>query len=278
MLSHATAREWLIPYADGMLSTDERQRVDGHVAGCPACAAEVGSLRQLNLLLVSLPPAPPMAFAPFWLKLQAALPKGRAVVPFSAPRYRKLGFALAAAAMAVLAAAGSAVAAPAALPDNPLYAFKQAEESVQLAFTSAPDRLGLEIRFAQERLSEARAMAAVGKPTLAVKSLRSFRLTMQPVAAGLGNAVDLRAAAETRRMLEVDLAAVQQANATQGDDDADLKQLVLAILNELETDAPSPAVGLTPAAITSPATTAPAPTPAATPRSTPRPQPSPSDE
>ena len=27
MLSHATARDWLIPYADGMLAADERRRI-----------------------------------------------------------------------------------------------------------------------------------------------------------------------------------------------------------------------------------------------------------
>src|SRR5216683_192896 len=39
MLSHATARDWLIPYADGMLAADERRRIDGHITGCAAFAA-----------------------------------------------------------------------------------------------------------------------------------------------------------------------------------------------------------------------------------------------
>ncbi|HXM52694.1 MAG TPA: zf-HC2 domain-containing protein, partial [Candidatus Binatus sp.] len=77
MLSHATARDWLIPYADGMLAADERRRIDGHIAGCVACAAELREVRELNLLLVTLPPAPPVAVAPFWLKLQAVLPQRR---------------------------------------------------------------------------------------------------------------------------------------------------------------------------------------------------------
>jgi anti-sigma factor RsiW len=59
MLSHATARDWLIPYADGMLAADERRRIDGHIAGCAACAAELREVRELNLLLVRPPPPPP---------------------------------------------------------------------------------------------------------------------------------------------------------------------------------------------------------------------------
>ena len=79
MLSHATARDWLIPYADGMLAADERRRIDGHITGCAACAAELREVRELNLLLVTLPPAPPVAVATFWLKLQAVLPQLRNV-------------------------------------------------------------------------------------------------------------------------------------------------------------------------------------------------------
>src|SRR6202047_73737 len=71
MLSHATTRDWLIPYADGMLAADERRRIDGHITGCAACAAELREVRELNLLLVTLPPAPPPAVAPLWLTLQA---------------------------------------------------------------------------------------------------------------------------------------------------------------------------------------------------------------
>src|SRR5207248_11403953 len=77
MLSHATARDWLIPYADGMLAADERRRIDGHITGCRACAAELREVRELNLLLVTLPPAPASSVAPFWLRLQAVLPQRR---------------------------------------------------------------------------------------------------------------------------------------------------------------------------------------------------------
>src|SRR5213078_2561816 len=70
MLSHATTRDWLIPYADGMLAADERRRIDGHITGCPTCARELREVRELNLLLVTLPPAPPVAFAPFWRRAE----------------------------------------------------------------------------------------------------------------------------------------------------------------------------------------------------------------
>ena len=62
MLSHTTTRDWLIPYADGMLAVDERRRIDGHIAGCAACAAELREVRELNLLLVTLPPDAPSAW------------------------------------------------------------------------------------------------------------------------------------------------------------------------------------------------------------------------
>src|SRR6202171_1271934 len=105
MLSHATARDWLIPYADGMLAADERRRIDGPIAGCVACAAELREVRELNLLLVTLPPAPPVAVAPFWLKLQAVLPQRRTLRIPTFAGYRRLGVAFAAAAGAVGAAA-----------------------------------------------------------------------------------------------------------------------------------------------------------------------------
>jgi len=141
MLSHATAQDWLIPYADGMLSNDERQRIDSHISGCPFCRQELSTVRELNLALVSLPPAPPVTFAPFWLKLQAALPAARA--PRREARftlYRRAGLAFAAAAFATLTAATFAFAAESSLPDSPVYPLKQVEESVRLALTPAPQR------------------------------------------------------------------------------------------------------------------------------------------
>ena len=275
MLSHATAQEWLIPYTDGMLSTDERRRIDTHLGGCAACGGEVDALRQLNLVLVSLPTAPPLAFAPFWMKLQAALPAPRRSA--AAPRYRRAGIAFAAAAFAVLAAAGSAFAAPSSLPDSGLYPVKLAEESLQLSLTPPSDRLKLEIRLGAERLREAGVMAVTGKPALAASSIRAFRLLIPSITSGLANE-DTQASYVQRSKLEVELIAVQEANATRGDDDAEVKQLVLTAWRELDDETgPSQLVESVPpvTAATAPAAQA---IPASTPSPTERPEPKPSDD
>jgi Domain of unknown function (DUF5667)/Putative zinc-finger len=273
MLSHATAREWLIPYADGMLSTDEHHRIEGHVGGCPDCRTEVDALRQLNLVLVSLPPAPPLAFAPFWLKLQAALPAPKRARLTRFPRFGRAGIAFAAAAVAVLAAASGAFAAQSALPDNPLYPIKQAEETLRLSLAPGPQRLGVEIQIGSERLREAQAMAATGKPALAARSVRAFRLLIPSIGPGLERASDQRAAQSQARTLEIELTAVQEANATRGDDDAEVKQLVLTSLGDLEAE-----LHPVPPAVTTVATPTPQATSRPTPRPTDRPKPKPSDD
>ncbi len=233
MLSHTTTRDWLIPYADGMLAADERRRIDTHIAGCAACAAELREVRDLNLLLVTLPAAPPVVFSTFWSNLQAVLPQRRALRIPSFPIYRRLGLALAAATVAVLAAAGSALAAPSANPDNPLYAIKQLEESIGLTFTPSNDRLTLQLQLAHERLREARVMATNHKPLLAENSLRAFRVTINDAAASLKNPADPRAAKAAVQTLRVELAAVEQANAVDGDDNSEVKRLVVAGTDEL---------------------------------------------
>jgi hypothetical protein len=277
MLSHTTTRDWLIPYADGMLAADERRRIDGHIAGCAACAAELREVRELNLLLVTLPPAPPVAFAPFWSNLQAVLPQRRVLRIPRFPMYRRAGLALAAATVAVLAAAGSAFAAPSALPDNPLYPVKQVEEGIRMTFTPTHDRLPLQLQLASERLREARAMVTDHKPLLAETSLRAFRLTINEAAAALKNPTDPPAANAALTALRVELAAVEQANALRADDDADVKQLVAAASDELDRIDPSGAGSPQPTTVVvepSAAQPTPAPTSAPTSQPTPRPEPS----
>jgi hypothetical protein len=274
MLSHTTTRDWLIPYADGMLAADERRRIDSHIAGCAACAAELREVRELNLLLVTLPPAPPVAFAPFWQNLQAVLPQRRVLRLPSFPTNRRLGMALAAATVAMLAAAGAAFAAPSALPDNPLYAVKQLEEGLRLTFTPANDRLALQLQLASERLREAQAMATDHKPLLAENSLRAFRLTMNDAAASLENPADPQAAKAAVQALRGGLAAVEQANAARADDDAEVKQLVLAATDELDRIDQSEAGTTQPTSVVgeqaTPETT-PGPTPTPVARPTPKP-------
>ena len=272
MLSHATTRDWLIPYADGMLASDERRPIDGHLAGCAACAAELREVRELNLLLVTLPPAPPVAFAPFWLRLQATLPQRRTIKLPTFARYRKLGLAFAVAAIAALAAASAALAAPSALPDNPLYPVKQLEESLQVAVTPSSGQLPLKLYLAGERLREAQAMAYDHKPRLAATSLRAFGVIVNDASAALKHA-DPRAASEDLKRLRADLDAVERANVTRNDDDADIKQVVAADLDEIDRIEQPEAVTPDPTLIIGTQAT-PQPTPQPTPRPTPRPEPS----
>ena len=212
MLSHATTRDWLIPYADGMLAADERRRIDGHITGCPTCAHELREVRELNLLLVTLPPAPPVAFAPFWLNLQAVLPQRRVLrIPWI-QSYRRLGVAFAMAATAALAAGGSAFAA---------------------------------------ELNK-----GVGPRS-------------DDAAAELKNPANPKAAKEALHTLHVKLDAVERENASRGDDDEDIKQLVAAANDELDRIEEEDAIATPTLMIGEQAT--PRPTPQPTVRPTPRP-------
>src|SRR5947209_2372987 len=205
MLSHATARDWLIPYADGMLAADERRRIDGHIVGCRACAAELREVRELNLLLVTLPPAPATSVAPFWLKLQAVLPQRRTLHIPNFVGYRRAGLAFAVASVAVLATAATAFAAPSALPDNPLYPVKLIEEDVHLALTPANDRLTVQLQLAGERLREAQAMAADHKPRLTESSLRAYTIIVNNAAVSLKNPATRQASKDALHALRARL-------------------------------------------------------------------------
>ncbi|SRR6266550_3013763 len=268
MLSHATARDWLIPYADGMLAADERRRIDGHIVGCVACAAELREVRELNLLLVTLAPAPPTSVAPFWLKLQAVLPQRRTLRIPNFVGYRRLGLAFAMASVAVLAAAATAFAAPSALPDNPLYPVKLIEEDVHLALTPMNDRLTVQLQLAGERLREAQAMAANHKPRLAESSLRAYTIIVDDAAVSLKSPAIPPATKDALRALRAKLAAVERENANRDDDVTAIKQLVAAAVDaldriELQESATAPTLTVGEQAT-------PDPTPVATAKPTPR--------
>lgn len=272
MLSHATTRDWLIPYADGMLAADECRRIDAHIGGCASCAAELREVRELNLLLVTLPQAPPVAFAPFWLKLQATLPQRRTIQLPTFARYRRLGLAFAMAAIMILAAASAALAAPSALPDNPLYPVKQLEESLRLAVTPSSGRLPLQVQLANERLRESEAMAIGHRPRLAASSLRAFGVIVNDASAALKNPADPRAASEDLRRFRAGLDDVERANVSRNDDDADVKQLVSADLDEIDRIEH-------PEAVTTPVIgTQPTPQPTLQPTPPPTPRPAHSDD
>jgi hypothetical protein len=280
MLSHTTARDWLILYADGMLASDERRRLDGHITGCAACVAELREIRALNLLLVTLPPAPPVAVAPFWLKLQAVLPQRRSLRIGRLLASRRLTLAVAMAAAMVVAAAGTAFAAPNALPDSPLYPVKQLEESVRLAIAPAPARLDLQLELASQRLYEARLMAANHKPRLAAGSLRAFQVIVNDAAAGMNRQADPAASADQFKRLRTGLEAVERENATKDDDDSELRQLVVASVDQLDRiehpEAGTPSSTVIIGTLATPQPSA-APRPQPTPNSTPRPEPSDDD-
>ncbi len=271
MLSHATARDWLIPYADGMLAADERRRIDGHIAGCATCAAELREVRELNLLLVTLPPAPPTAVAPFWLKLQAELPQRRTLRIPSFSGYRRVGMAFAMASVAAVAAAATAFAAPSALPDNPLYQVKQIEESVRLAVTPADDRLSVQLQMAGERLREAQAMAANHKLRLAESSLRAFTIIVDDAAVSLKNPANPQVTKDALQALHAKLDAVERVNVNRDDDVPGIKRLVAAAGDQLDRIEQKAAV--TPPALVIGEQATPDPTPQATPKPTPRPTP-----
>jgi hypothetical protein len=276
MLSHATTRDWLIPYADGMLAADERRRIDGHITGCAACAAELREVRELNLLLVTLPPAPPLAVAPFWLKLQAQLPQRRTLRIPTFAAYRRLGVAFAAAAVVLVAVAGSAFAAPSALPDNPLYPVKQIEEQVRLALAPSNERLPLQLQLANERLREAQAMAANHKPRLAENSLRAFTLILDGAAVSLKNPANPQATKDALLALRANLDTVERVNANRNDDVAGIKQLVTAAGDELDRIEHQDSVTAPVVVVGEQAT--PEPTPKATPTPKPTPKPKPTDD
>jgi hypothetical protein len=276
MLSHATTRDWLIPYADGMLAADERRRIDGHITGCAACAAELREVRELNLLLVTLPPAPPLAVAPFWLKLQAQLPQRRTLRIPTFAAYRRLGVAVAAAAVTLVAVAGSAFAAPSALPDNPLYPVKQIEEQVRLALAPSNERLPVQLQLANERLREAQAMAANHKPRLAENSLRAFTLILDGAAVSLKNPANPQATKDALLALRANLDTVERVNANRNDDVAGIKQLVTAAGDELDRIEHQDSVTAPVVVVGEQAT--PEPTPKATPTPKPTPKPKPTDD
>jgi Domain of unknown function (DUF5667)/Putative zinc-finger len=269
MLSHATARDWLIPYADGMLAADERRRIDGHIAGCAACAAELREVRELNLLLVTLAPAPPTSVAPFWLKLQAVLPQRRTLRIRNLFEYRRVGLALAVASIAVLAAGATAFAAPAALPDSPLYPVKLLEEDVHLALTPASDRINVQLQLAGERLREAQTMAANHKPRLAESSLRAYTIIVNDAAVSLKSPATPQATKDALHALRAKLDAVERVNVNRDDDLAGIKQLVATAVDALDRIEQQESV--TAPALTIGEQATPDPTPRATPKATPRP-------
>lgn len=57
MTEHAPDLTELSAYLDGELDADARQRVAGHLASCPRCAASLGELQALAADFAALPEA-----------------------------------------------------------------------------------------------------------------------------------------------------------------------------------------------------------------------------
>ena len=216
--------------------------------------------------------APPVAVAPFWLKLQAQLPLRRTLRIPTFAAYRRLGVAFAAAAVALVAAAVSAFAAPSALPDNPLYPVKHIEEQVRLALTPANERLTVKLQLASERLREAQAMTANHKPRLAENSLRAFTVIVDDAAVSLKNPANPQATKDSLHALHLKLDEVERINASRDDDIAGVKQLVAAAGDELDRIMQVETVTTAPGLVIGEQAT-PDPTPQVTSRPTPSPKP-----
>jgi hypothetical protein len=172
----------------------------------------------------------------------------------------------------VVAAAGSAFAAPSALPDNPLYPIKQLEEDVRLALTPANQRLTVQLQLAGERLREAEAMAAGHKPRLAESSLRAFTIIVNDAAVSLKNPANPVATKDALHDLHVKLDAVERINANRNDDVAGVKQLVAAAGDELDRIEQLESATTQPAVVVGEQAT-PEPTPQVTSKPTVRPTP-----
>ena len=177
MANHAASLE-LNAFVEGALPAKERRLMAKHLKSCVSCRNEVQGLRRLEALIDSLPPTPPSAFTPFWLRLRARLPQPRAEkTPVLRPR---LVFALAAAAVTALTLSSAAFAAESALPDSPLYGLKQATEQVELSLArTSQERADVELRLATVRLQEASAMAGVHRGDLAAEAIDRFNALLE---------------------------------------------------------------------------------------------------
>ncbi len=274
-MSHATVRERLMELADGTLPAEERRKVEAHLLACGWCATDLADFRRLNEVLGILPVAPPVAFAPFWLKLKARLPAtaGPGAPWFS--RRPRLALAFAVAALAALAASATAFASESALPNSPLYPLKHAQEELRLALTPDPQaRLEVQVQLAGERLREAQVMAATSNEKLALASLEDFQALVRHA--------DGRLSEDRLDAMRLELSAVEQAAEQRGGHDRLLKASIGRAVALLTKDARAageddlkPAVTPTPEPEATPtASVTPTPEPEPTPTATPQPRPS----
>jgi len=113
----AGVSELLAAFADGGLEGRERERVEAHVAGCPACAEEVRVLREV-LVETRRAAAPSTKDEAFWIDLTRDIRTAVAAEPPARTSWWRMpvmafGFAAAAAAVLYVYAKGHAPGAPA---------------------------------------------------------------------------------------------------------------------------------------------------------------------
>ena len=82
-------------------------------------------------------------------------------------------------------------------------------------------------------------MVAAGKPTLAAKSVRAFRLLIPSIAAGLGTGVDAKRAHDSRATRDGELAAVPEANPPRCDCATAVHNLGLTSFRGLDHNPPA---------------------------------------
>ena len=144
------ALDWIEPYLDGDLPEDEAARLRGHLAGCPACAAELALATRIQSELRALPQldCPPEV-------LERVRQEGRGVVVPFKPRHsvRTIGPRLAAAAAVLALAVGGGalflqIQRPSDQPSPEEIAQATAEAKLALAY------LGRATRRASDDLQE----------------------------------------------------------------------------------------------------------------------------
>jgi hypothetical protein len=119
-------------------------------------------LEQLAARLRATPllPAP----VPARLRVRARVLASVPALPAPRRRLPRAALALAAAGLLTLGGAVAAMAAPLALPGDPLYGLKRLEERIELAAAGTPERVEtVRLRHATIRTDEARALEARGQ-------------------------------------------------------------------------------------------------------------------
>lgn len=135
-------------YALGVLEPDERRRVEGHLAGCALCRAELAELQGLPELLARVDPAeltdPPQPPPDLYDRVRAAVDE-QARPAWS----RRRRWLLAAAALVLAAAAAVAGVVVATRPDDPTtHTAVSGPVSISVVATAEPGGTDLDVTVA----------------------------------------------------------------------------------------------------------------------------------